>query len=88
MNEFHQSLQRNGPVFRVHVSDILFLDRPEDFYNTIMDKISTVENLICMSSLYIGTDPLSKKIVLLKFIILHFIVRSRQSKIGWKDFRR
>lgn len=63
MNELHQSLQKNGPVFRAHVSDIFFLNQPKDFYDTIIKKILTAERVIYMSSLYIGTDPLSKKMV-------------------------
>lgn len=64
MNELHQSLQRNGPVFRAHVSDISFISLPKDFYDTILKKISTTKRLLCISSLYIGTDSLSKKMVL------------------------
>jgi phosphatidylserine/phosphatidylglycerophosphate/cardiolipin synthase-like enzyme len=69
MNELHAELQRYVPVLRAKADDISILDKPSDFYNLIIQKIFDSQKQICLSSLYIGTDTLSKEIV-------HFLLHS------------
>lgn len=63
MDDLHGELQKCAPLIRVEASSIDFLEQPKDFYNLILDKIYSSRNHIYLSTLYIGTDPLSKNIV-------------------------
>lgn len=63
MNVLHTELQKWAPVIRVEASSVAFLEQPQEFYNLIMEKISSSRKHIYLSSLYIGTDLLSKNIV-------------------------
>lgn len=63
MNEFFQQLQECAPLIRVDASNISILESPIQFYNTIIDKISTSRKRIILSTLYIGSDILSRKMV-------------------------
>lgn len=67
MNELHHELQRNVPVLRVKATDISILEQPSEFYNLIIQKIFESRKQIYLSSLYIGNDALSKKLVFLLF---------------------
>lgn len=64
MNELHHELQKHVPVLRVKATDISILEKPLEFYNLIIEKILNAQKQIYLSSLYIGTDALSKKLVL------------------------
>lgn len=64
MNELHHELQKHVPVLRVKATDISILEKPSEFYNLIIEKILKAQKQIYLSSLYIGTDALSKKLVL------------------------
>ena len=64
MNELHHELQKIVPVLRVKAADISILEEPSEFYNLIIQKIFDSRVEIYLSSLYIGTDSLSKKLVL------------------------
>lgn len=63
MEDLHSELQKLAPVIRVEVSNVFFLEQPVEFYNLILEKISSSENHIYLSTLYIGTDSQSKNIV-------------------------
>lgn len=63
MDDLHASLQRNAPVFRVKANNISILDSPSEFYDLIIRKIYNSRVQIYLSSLYIGTDARSLKMV-------------------------
>ena len=63
MDDLHGELQNVLSLIRVEASSIDFLNNLKDFYNLILDKIYSSRNHIYLSTLYIGTDPLSKNIV-------------------------
>lgn len=63
MNELHLELQKWAPLIRVKASNISVFEKPDEFYNLIKAKISSSRYRIIFSSLYIGSDALSQKIV-------------------------
>ena len=63
MDILHHRLREFVPLIRVKASCISILEKPEQFYNSIISKISTSTNQIVLSSLYIGNDALSLKMV-------------------------
>lgn len=63
MQELHGKLQSITQVIRVRASDVQIIEKPEVFYDCIIEKINNSTKQIILSSLYIGSDSLSQRIV-------------------------
>jgi phosphatidylserine/phosphatidylglycerophosphate/cardiolipin synthase-like enzyme len=63
MQELHEKLQSISHPIRVRAVDVQFLENPHRFLECIIHRISLSTRQLVFSSLYIGSDPLSRKIV-------------------------
>lgn len=52
-----------APAFPVSAHKIKLLSEPDEFYQTLMQKSSTAQHRIVVSSLYLGTGHLEKSLV-------------------------
>uniref|UniRef100_A0A1I7RRT6 CDP-diacylglycerol--glycerol-3-phosphate 3-phosphatidyltransferase n=1 Tax=Bursaphelenchus xylophilus TaxID=6326 RepID=A0A1I7RRT6_BURXY len=57
------SFASNFDGIEVDPENIRFLKTPDEFYNTLIDKVGNAQNRIYMSALYLGTGDLEKKLV-------------------------
>eukprot|EP01104_Vermistella_antarctica_P014136 TRINITY_DN4403_c0_g4_i1.p1 TRINITY_DN4403_c0_g4~~TRINITY_DN4403_c0_g4_i1.p1 ORF type:complete len:672 (-),score=126.31 TRINITY_DN4403_c0_g4_i1:196-2211(-) len=63
MNELSITLSRVCPGFRVHGDRIAVLSSPDQFYDKLLDGITTAQDRIVLSSLYLGTGPKCKQLL-------------------------
>ncbi|ETV99507.1 hypothetical protein H310_08181 [Aphanomyces invadans] len=56
-------LRESTPSFPLNGSDVTILHSPTDFYNQLLQNIHRAKKRISISSLYIGNDALSRRLV-------------------------
>ena len=67
-HSYQQQLERRlsalgGPAYSVPADSITCLGSPSEFHQAILHHISQARSRVCLSALYLGTDPLSLQIV-------------------------
>ncbi|XP_024217364.1 CDP-diacylglycerol--glycerol-3-phosphate 3-phosphatidyltransferase, mitochondrial isoform X2 [Halyomorpha halys] len=56
-------LQNVAPTFSLHGEQVSILHKPEEFYQTLLDRCKKAQKRIMLASLYLGTGPLEKELV-------------------------
>jgi len=52
-----------APKFSLNGNQVSVLHKPEDFYETLLERCKSAKSRISLASLYLGTGPLETKLM-------------------------
>lgn len=58
-----KSMSANSVPFFLNSADIQVIERPDEFYNTLIDLVKSAQSRVCLSALYFGSSAMEQQLV-------------------------